>query len=58
MTEKEIKETLSTKDFIKLPENLNKKCTQEEFHKMMTSQNSDIPIETVKFQDFHNIKME
>jgi hypothetical protein len=52
MENKEIERLLSTKDFIEFPEALNKKCTEEEFHKMMTSHNSDIPIEKVKFLDY------
>jgi len=45
-------ETLLTKDFIEFPQELNKKCTEEEFHKMMTSHNSDIPIDKVNFLDY------
>jgi len=45
-------ESLLTKDFMEFPEELNKKCTKEEFHKMMTSHNSDIPIEKVTFLDY------
>jgi len=53
MTESQkLEEILSTKDFIEFPEALDKKCTEEEFHKMMTSHNSDIPIENVKFRDY------
>jgi hypothetical protein len=55
MTEKEefnLEDTLLTKDFIKFPEELNKKCTQEEFHKMITSHNSDIHIDEVNFLDY------
>jgi hypothetical protein len=51
-----LEDTLLTKEFIKFPEALNKKCTEEEFHKMMTSHNSDIPIEKVNFLDYPNIK--
>jgi len=58
MTKLEIEETLQKKDFFKVPEELNRKCTEEEFRKMMTSHNSDIPIETVKFLDYPDIKME
>jgi hypothetical protein len=54
MTEKEKEEVLLTKDFIEFPEELNKRCTKEEFQKIMTSHNSDIPIETVKFLDYKN----
>ena len=42
-------EALLSKNFMEFPEELNKKCTEEEFHEMMTSHNSDIPIEKVKF---------
>jgi hypothetical protein len=42
-------EALLAKDFMEFPEELSKKCTEEEFHEMMTSHNSDIPIERVKF---------
>jgi hypothetical protein len=55
MTDKERfnwEETLLTKDFIEFPVELNKKCTNEEFHQMMTSHNSDIPIEKVNFSDY------
>ena len=48
-------ETLLTKDFIEFPQELNKKCTNEEFHKMMTSHNSDIPIDKVNFMDYPDI---
>ena len=58
MENKKIEEILSTKDFIEFPESLNKKCTQEEFHKMMTSHNSDIPIEKVKFLDYKDTNWE
>ena len=52
MTGQKIEEILLTKDFVGFPETLNKECTKEEFHKMMTSHNSDIPIENVKFLDY------
>jgi hypothetical protein len=45
-------ETLLTKDFMEFPEELNIKCSREEFHKIMTSHNSDIPIERVNFLDY------
>ena len=45
-------EALLAKDFMEFPEELNKKCTKEEFHKMMTSHNSDIPIDQVNFLDY------
>jgi hypothetical protein len=45
-------EALLSKDFINLPNELNKKCSEDEFHKMMTSQNSDIPISSVNFLDY------
>jgi hypothetical protein len=57
MTEKEIQETLSNKEFIQFPQELNKRCTKEEFHKMMTSHNSDIPIETVNFREHPDVTM-
>jgi hypothetical protein len=46
--------TIRTKDFITFPDEINKKCTKDEFHKMMTSHNSDIPIDTVNFLDYSN----
>jgi hypothetical protein len=52
MVGQKTEEILLTKDFIEFPETLNKECTKEEFHKMMTSHNSDIPIESVKFLDY------
>jgi len=52
-----LEETLLTKDFIKFPDALDKECSKEEFHKMMTSHNSDIPIEKVNFLDYPDIKM-
>jgi len=48
-------EEVLAKDFIEFPDELNKKCTKEEFHKMMTSQNSDIPIDRVTFLDYPDI---
>ena len=51
-------EALLAKDFIEFPGTLNKICTKEEFHKMMTSHNSDIPIESVNFVDYPNNKTE
>jgi len=53
-----LEETLFSKDFIEFPKALDKKCTKEEFHKMMTSHNSDITIETVKFLDYPDSKKE
>ena len=50
------KDDLLAKDLIEFPEALNKKCTQEEFHKMMTSHNSDIPIEEVNFIDYPDVE--
>jgi len=49
---------LLNKEFVEFPKELDKKCTKEEFHKMMTSHNSDIPIETVTFLDYPDIDME
>ena len=51
-------EALLTKDFIEFPKELDKKCTKEEFHQMMTSHNSDIPIDTVTFLDYPEINTE
>jgi len=45
-------ETLKTKDFMEFPKELDKVCTEEEFHQMMTSHNSDIPISEVNFRDY------
>ena len=42
-------EPLLAKNFMEFPEELNKKCTEDEFHEMMTSHNSDVPIEKVEF---------
>ena len=42
-------EPLLRKNFMEFPEELNKKYTEDEFHEMMTSHNSDVPIEKVKF---------
>ena len=58
--EKEVKlvEDHLAEDFIEFPGTLNKICTKEEFHKMMTSHNSDIPIEKVNFVDYPNNKTE
>ena len=53
-----LEETLLVKDFIEFPEELNKKCTKEEFHKMMTSHNSDIPINKVIFLDYPDSNMD
>ena len=39
-------------DFINFPEELKKKCSEEEFRRMMTSHNSDVPIENVQFSDY------
>lgn len=51
-------ENLLSKEFIKFPKELAKKCTKEEFHKMMISHNSDIPIEKVNFLDYSFTKPE
>ena len=53
--DKDINEALSNKDYMEFPEALNKVCTNDEFHKMMTSHNSDIPIEEVNFLDYPDI---
>jgi|GEM_PF-2326626 len=50
--ENSVEETLKTKDFITFPKALDKVCTEEDLHKMMTSHNSDVPIEKVKFLDY------
>jgi len=47
-----LEDTLLAKDFMEFPAELNKKCTREEFHKMMTSFNSDISVDKVKFLDY------
>ena len=47
-----VEEALLTRDFVEFPKELDKKCTEEEFHKMMTSHNSDIPINRVEFVDY------
>jgi len=51
-------EALLNKEFVEFPKELDKKCTKEEFHKMMTSHNSDIPIETVTFLNYPDIDTE
>jgi hypothetical protein len=43
-------EYLSDREFITFPKELDKKCTLEEFHKIMTTFNSDIPIDQVNFR--------
>jgi len=58
MTSLEIKEILQKKDFIEFSQELNEKNTKDEFHKKMTSNNSDIPIETVKFRNHPSVNME
>jgi hypothetical protein len=45
-----------TKGFIEFPKGLDKRCTEKEFHKMMTFHDSDIPIENVIFLDYPDIK--
>ena len=55
INKEEWEKTLLTKEFIEFPEALNKKCTEEDFHKMMTSHNSDISIERVNFLDYPDI---
>jgi hypothetical protein len=52
MTTLEVEKILSTKNFIGFPEELDKEYSEEEFRKMMTSHNSDIPIEKVSFLDY------
>jgi hypothetical protein len=49
---KELKwtEYLSDREMIKFPKELDKKCTLEEFHEMMTTFNTDIPISEVHFK--------
>jgi len=46
------------RDFITFPEELNKECTKEDFHKIMSSHNSDIPIERVNFKGYPENKMD
>ncbi|WP_461255611.1 hypothetical protein [Treponema sp. R80B11-R83G3] len=53
-----LEDSILTKNLVEFPKELDKKCTKEEFHKMMTSHNSDIPIETVKFLNYPHIDME
>jgi hypothetical protein len=53
-----LEEALLTKDFLKFPKELDKKCTKEKFHQMMTSHNSDISIDTVTFLDYPEINTE
>jgi hypothetical protein len=54
----DLEETLLANDLAEFPREINKKCTKEEFHIMMTSHNSDIPIDEVRFLDYPDIKME
>jgi len=49
-------EALLAEDFVEFPKELEKKCTKEEFHQMMTSHNSDIPIEKVTFLNYPDIE--
>ena len=51
-------EMLSVKDFIGFPKDLNKKCSKEEFHKMMAFNDSEIPIEEVHFLDYPDTRVE
>jgi len=44
------------KDSMEIPAELNIVYTQDEFHKMMTSHNSDISIDKVNFLDYPDIK--
>ena len=46
------KKALKNMSFFVFPKELDKVCTQEEFHKTMTSHNTDIPIETIKFKKY------
>jgi len=60
-TKKELfnfEESLLAKNFMEFPKELDKKCTKDEFHKMMTSHNSDIPIETVTFLPYPDTDLE
>jgi len=52
-----LEESHLAKGFMEFPKELDKKCTKGEFHKMMTSHNSDIPIETVTFLPYPDIDM-
>jgi len=52
-----LEESPIAKDLMEFPKELDKKCTKDEFHKMMTSHNSDIPIETVTFLPYPDIDM-
>jgi len=58
MAEIKTEEVIVSKDFLEFPEELNKRCTKEEFHKMMTSHNSDMPVETVNFREHPDVTME
>ena len=49
-------ENLISGDLMEFPEEFNKRCSKEEFHKMMTSQNSDVPIEEVDFIDYTHLE--
>ena len=51
-----VEETFLTRDLVEFPKELDKKCTEEEFHQMMTSHNSDVPIETVTFLNYPDIE--
>jgi len=41
-----------TMNDFEFPKEMGEKCTEEEFHKMMTTFNSEIPIERVNFLDY------
>lgn len=43
---------LKDRDFFIFPKELDKECTIQEFHNMMTENNSDIPIEKVTFTEY------
>ena len=45
-----------SKDFITFPEEWTKRYSEEEIHKMMSSHNSDVPIEKVVFKDYPRAK--
>ena len=44
-----VEKKIVTEGFVKFPEELDGEYTAEEFHRKMTANNSDIPIERVRF---------
>jgi len=43
---------MADKDYFEFPKELDKKCAKEEFHKMMSFNDAEIPIEKVNFLDY------